>query len=87
MSYETTAESTGKLTHLFHPQTPTQDDLRMYRDRGKDVNARTIKKVVEAKARKQRRVKRKLGKARKKAENVVNNAEMSEREKAQEVKK
>lgn len=87
MSYETTAESTGKLTHLYLPQTPTQDDLRMYRDRGKDVNARTIKKVVEAKARKQRRVKRKLGKARKKAENVVNNAEMSEREKAQEVKK
>lgn len=59
----------------------------MYRDRNKDVNARTIKKVVEAKARKQRRVKRRLGKARKKAENVVNNAEMSEREKAQEVKK
>lgn len=59
----------------------------MYRDRNKDVNARTIKKVVEAKARKQRRVKRRMGKARKKAENVINNAEMSEREKAQEVKK
>lgn len=59
----------------------------MYRDRNKDVNVRTIKKVVEAKARKQRRVKRRMGKARKKAENVINNAEMSEREKAQEVKK
>ncbi|XP_050721802.1 pre-rRNA 2'-O-ribose RNA methyltransferase FTSJ3-like [Eriocheir sinensis] len=67
--------------------TVEREDLRMYRDRGKDVNARTIKKVVEAKARKQRRVKRRMGKARKKAENVVNNAEMSEKEKAQEVKK
>lgn len=62
-------------------------DLRMYRDREKDVNARTIKKVLEAKARKQRRMKNRLQKARKKAENVTNSADMSEREKAQEVKK
>lgn len=59
----------------------------MYRDRDKDVNARTIKKVVEAKARKKRRVKKRMDRARKKADNVINNAEMSEREKAQEVKK
>lgn len=62
------------------------EDLRMYRDRSKDVNARTIKKVVEAKARKQRRLKKRLEKARKKAEVVTNNADMTEREKAQEVK-
>lgn len=59
----------------------------MYRDRLKDVNAQSIKKVVEAKARKQRRVKKRLEKTRKKAENVTNNADMSEREKALEVKK
>ena len=64
-----------------------QADLRMYRDRNKDVNARTIKKVVEAKARKKRRVKRRMDKARKKADNVINNADITEREKAQEVKK
>ncbi|XP_045595148.1 pre-rRNA 2'-O-ribose RNA methyltransferase FTSJ3 [Procambarus clarkii] len=63
------------------------EDLNMYRDRSKDVNAQTIKKVVEAKARKQRRVKKRMERARKKAENVTNNADMSEREKAQEVKK
>ncbi|KAG0715579.1 pre-rRNA processing protein FTSJ3 [Chionoecetes opilio] len=63
-----------------------REDLNMYRDRNKDVNARTIKKVVEAKARKKRRVKKRMDKARKKSDNVVNNADMSEREKAQEVK-
>lgn len=59
----------------------------MYRDRAKDVSVQTIKKVVEAKARKKRRVKKRMEKARKKADNVINNADMSEREKAQEVKK
>ncbi|XP_068236867.1 pre-rRNA 2'-O-ribose RNA methyltransferase FTSJ3 [Palaemon carinicauda] len=62
-------------------------DLRMYRDRTKDVNVQTIKKVVEAKARKQRRVKNRMEKAKKKAENIVNNEELSSREKSQEVNK
>lgn len=62
-------------------------DLRMYRDRTKDVNVRTIKKVVEAKARKQRRIKNRMEKAKKKAEVITNNEELSQREKAQEVNK
>ncbi|ROT63923.1 putative pre-rRNA processing protein FTSJ3 [Penaeus vannamei] len=62
-------------------------DLRMYRDREKAVNARTLKKVVEAKARKQRKVKKHMEKARKKAESIATNAEMTQREKVSQVKK
>lgn len=62
-------------------------DLRMYRERDVDVNAKSIKKVVEAKARKQRRVKRRMDKAKKKAEVITNNEELSQREKASEVNK
>ncbi|KAK4312222.1 hypothetical protein Pmani_016302 [Petrolisthes manimaculis] len=63
------------------------EDLRMYRDRNKNVNVRTIKKVVEAKARKWRRTKKLMEKARKKAENVTGSGTMSEREKAHEIKR
>lgn len=59
----------------------------MYREMHKNVNARTLKKVVEAKARKYRRTKKLMEKARKKAENVTSNASLSERQKAQEIKK
>ncbi|XP_037777989.1 pre-rRNA 2'-O-ribose RNA methyltransferase FTSJ3-like [Penaeus monodon] len=62
-------------------------DLRMYRDREKAVNARTLKKVVEAKARKHRKVKKHMEKARKKAESIATNAEMTQREKVSQVKK
>ncbi|KAK7074392.1 hypothetical protein SK128_012467 [Halocaridina rubra] len=62
-------------------------DLRLYRDRLKDVNVRTIKKVVEAKARKQRKLKNIMAKAKKKAEVITNNEELSQKEKAFEVNK
>jgi AdoMet-dependent rRNA methyltransferase SPB1 len=53
----------------------------------KDITARTIGKVAEAKARKQRRLQRALTKLKKKAEGIANNSDMSERDKSQEIEK
>ncbi|GCC42781.1 hypothetical protein chiPu_0026590, partial [Chiloscyllium punctatum] len=52
-----------------------------FRQRWKEINARPIKKIAEAKARKKRRQLKKLEQAKKKAEAVVNTVDISEREK------
>ncbi|XP_036983891.2 pre-rRNA 2'-O-ribose RNA methyltransferase FTSJ3 isoform X2 [Artibeus jamaicensis] len=52
-----------------------------YRKRWREINARPIKKVAEAKARKKRRMLKKLEQTKKKAEAVVNTVDISEREK------
>lgn len=56
-------------------------DVEHYRKRWKEINARPIKKVAEAKARKKRRMLKKLEQTKKKAEAVVNTVDISEREK------
>lgn len=63
------------------------DLLDKARDKLKDINARTIGKVAEAKGRKQRRLQRALTKVRKKANAVAAKEDLSEREKAREVEK
>ncbi|KAM6175017.1 pre-rRNA 2'-O-ribose RNA methyltransferase FTSJ3 [Erethizon dorsatum] len=56
-------------------------EVEHYRKRWQEINARPIKKVAEAKARKKRRMLKKLEQTKKKAEAVVNTVDISEREK------
>lgn len=57
-----------------------------YKKKLQDINARPIKKVIEAKARKKKRMIKKMERAKKKVEAVIENAEMSEREKSQQIR-
>ena len=50
------------------------------------MNAKTIKKVVEAKARKKKRAEKRMEKARKKSEAILENADMTDKEKANQIK-
>ena len=51
------------------------------------MNVKTIKKVVEAKARRKRRVAKQMDKAKKKATALLDNADIGSREKANEIRK
>ncbi|CAI5790244.1 pre-rRNA 2' [Podarcis lilfordi] len=68
--------------HRRKPLPLDRQTVEEYRQRWREINARPIKKVAEAKARKKRRMLKKLEQMKKKAESVVNTVDISEREKA-----
>jgi AdoMet-dependent rRNA methyltransferase SPB1 len=72
----------------YKPNIPvTKEAVAALRARQRALDARPIKKVAEAKARKKMKAVQKLEKAMKKAEGVNESADMSEREKAQQIEK
>ncbi|EJD03897.1 FtsJ-domain-containing protein [Fomitiporia mediterranea MF3/22] len=72
----------------YKPNIPvTKEAIDILRARQRALDARPIKKVAEAKARKKHKALQKLQKAMKKAEGVNESTDMSEREKAQQIQK
>ncbi|KAM3723012.1 pre-rRNA 2'-O-ribose RNA methyltransferase FTSJ3 [Dirofilaria immitis] len=72
----------------FRKELPvSKDRVEFYRNRMRDINTRTIKKVAEAKARKKKRRDRKLHLAKKRAEGIIESENMEQAEKAREIRK
>ncbi|NXT95071.1 SPB1 protein, partial [Anhinga rufa] len=61
--------------------------VEAYRQRWREINARPIKKVAEAKARKKRRMLKKMEQMKKKAEAIVSTVDISEREKVAQLRR
>lgn len=71
---------TSLASHL-HLQELVED----YQKRVEDINVRPIKKVIEAKARKKKRALKKLEKAKKKVEAIMESADVGDKEKAKRI--
>ncbi|GAK68146.1 FtsJ-domain-containing protein [Moesziomyces antarcticus] len=65
----------------------TKEAMQALRDRERALDARPIKKIAEAKARKKMRTLRRLEKAQKKAETINDNEDISEKEKSSTINK
>ena len=73
---------------FYKPNLPlTKEAVAALREKQRALDARPIKKVAEAKARKKFRAQQRLEKAMKKAEGINATSDMSERQKAQEIEK
>ncbi|TRY60351.1 hypothetical protein DNTS_025767 [Danionella cerebrum] len=72
--------------HRKRPVPLTREMVEEYKQKWREINARPIKRVAEAKARKKRRMLKKMEEAKKKAESVVNTVDISEREKMAQLK-
>ncbi|KAG6842573.1 hypothetical protein C0991_000099 [Blastosporella zonata] len=73
---------------FYKPNLPiTKEAVRSLREKQRALDARPIKKIAEAKARKKFKAHQRLEKALKKAEGVNSTADMSERDKAQQIEK
>ncbi|KAG9314450.1 FtsJ-domain-containing protein [Chiua virens] len=73
--------------HYKHNIPVTKEAVAILRARQRALDSRPIKKIAEAKGRKKLRAAQRLEKAMKKAEGVNATADMSEREKAQQIEK
>ena len=69
-----------------HPEVDPQA-VEYYRNKQKDINVKTIKKVVEAKARKKRLLMKRMSKAKKRAANIMENEDLGSREKGKEIER
>jgi AdoMet-dependent rRNA methyltransferase SPB1 len=72
--------------HKKRPLPVTREEVEAYKERMREINARPIMKVIEAKAKKKDKMLRKLEKVRKRAEGVLEASDTSEREKQQQIK-
>ncbi|XP_066503612.1 pre-rRNA 2'-O-ribose RNA methyltransferase FTSJ3 [Hoplias malabaricus] len=72
--------------HRKKPIPVTREMVDEYKEKWREINARPIKRLAEAKARKKRRMLKKMEQAKKKAEAVVNTVDISEREKMAQLK-
>ena len=74
--------------HRFRrPPEVSKELVAMYKERQKEANVKTIKKIAEAKARKKRKAAKKMESARKAAEGVLNQEEVSAKEKSAQIKR
>lgn len=64
----------------------TKEMVQEYRTKLREINARPIKKIAEAKARKKRKMLKKFEKARKKAEAVSDTVDVTQHEKMEQIK-
>ncbi|NXF53216.1 SPB1 protein, partial [Oceanites oceanicus] len=79
---------TEEEKHHRRKQIPVdRQTVEAYRQRWREINARPIKKVAEAKARKKRRMLKKMEQMKKKAEAVVSTVDISEREKVAQLRR
>ncbi len=62
------------------------ETIQKYDKKQESINVRPIKKIVEAQARKTRRMSKKLDRARKKAEVIAENVDMTDKERSKEIK-
>jgi len=70
----------------MRPEMPiTKEEVEEMKERFRAINARPIKKVAEARARKKRRSVKKMERAKKQAEKISQQSELSEREKIKEI--
>jgi len=72
--------------HTYRHVPVTREEVEVYKQRQRELNARPIKKVIEAKAKKKSKMLSKLNRARKKAQGILDSTEVSAREQQDQIK-